>query len=132
MSIEELRQTIEQRTGVPASLLNGETAEENVAQAKALLAFKRDHEATRPKTAAEQFAEWHRAQLGEPQDEADAALEDIREAARVEAGGYPRTKDGGEVTGMPDARPTREQFREWLEQRTAFDPFKQDGWKDLL
>ena len=133
MSIEELRQTIEQRTGVPASLLNGETAEENIAQAKALLAFKREHAAAQARSSREQFAAWYTAQIGEdPQDTAAAALADLEEAERAEAGGYPRTQDGGEVTGIPDARPAREQFAAWLEQQAAFDPFKQDGWKDLL
>lgn len=48
MTIEELKQTIEQRTGVPASFLTGETAEENIAQAKALLAYKREAQQQRP------------------------------------------------------------------------------------
>lgn len=140
MTIEELKQTIEQRTGVPASLLTGETAEENVAQAKAMLAYKREYAQQRPKTAAEQFSDWLGGQLEEKSrqtaaafglhyeapetDPAGAALADIAEAVRVDGGGYPMIRDGGEVTGLPDARPAREQFADWLKQQTAFDPFK--------
>ena len=40
----ELKHTIVECTGVPSSLLTGETAEENIAQAKALLAYKREYQ----------------------------------------------------------------------------------------
>ena len=99
MTIEELKQTIEQRTGVPASFLTGETAEENIAQAKALLAYKREAQQQRPKTTAEQFSDWLGGQLEErdrqtaaafglnyeapEKDPAGAALADIAEAVRV-------------------------------------------------
>ena len=150
MNTEELRQEIEQRTGVPATLLTGETIEENIAQAKAFLAYKREYEQQRPKTAQEQFADWLGGQLEErdrqtaatfglqytpPQkDAASAALADIEERARVEAGGYPMLQDGGSVNvNTGDGRSAREQFSEWLGQRTAFDPFKEaDGWKRLV
>ena len=125
MSIEELKQIIEQRTGVPASLLTGETAEENIAQAKAILAYKRDLDTQTPRTAGEQFAEWLNASQGkEAQDTAGAALAEIEDAARMETGGYPAVQDSGEVTGLPDPRPAREQFAEWLGQKSAFNPFK--------
>ena len=38
---EFIRQEIEKVSGVPASLLTGETLEENIAQAKAMLAYKK-------------------------------------------------------------------------------------------
>ena len=127
MSIEELKQIIEQRTGVPASLLTGETAEENIAQAKAILAYKRDLDTQTPRTAQERFAEWLNASQGkEDQDTAGATLAEIEDAARMEAGGYPAVQDNGEVTGLPDPRPARDQFAEWLGQKSAFNPFK--GW----
>lgn len=128
MTVEDVKKTIEQRTGVPAHLLTGETAEEAIAQAKALLAYRKEHEAQRPKHTREQFAEWMQAQQGtNSQDTTSAALAEIEEAARVEAGGYPRTKDGGEVTGLPDARPARDQFAEWMEKQMAFNPFITHG-----
>ena len=146
MTLDELKQTIEQRAGVPASLLTGETAEENIAQAKAMLAYKREYEQQRPKTTAERFSDWLGAQLEDndrrtaellgrhyeapPADPAESALAEVAEAYRVEAGGYPMTKDSGEVTNISDPRPAREQFTDWLRRETAFDPFKDaDGWK---
>lgn len=135
MNMENLKRAIEQRTGVPASLLTGETAEENIAQAKALLAYKREAEDSRQKDTQAQFAEWFAAFTGiEQPDETAKALEDIAEAARVEAGGYPRIQDGGEIdhAGMPDGRSTAEQFGEWLGRKLAFDPLKdENGWKRL-
>lgn len=132
MNIDELKTAIEQGTGIPASLLTGETEEENIAQAKAFLAYKRESEAARPKSTREQFKEWLNASQGiEEPDTAGAALEEIQEALRVEAGGYPRVPDAGEPAGrLPDPRPTREQFAEYFGSVAAFDPFKgQDGWK---
>ncbi len=45
--LQRIKESINRRTGVPASLLTGETAEEVVARAKAVLAYKREHEAQR-------------------------------------------------------------------------------------
>lgn len=128
MTVDDVKKTIEQRTGVPAHLLTGETAEEAIAQAKALIAYRNEHEAQRPKHTREQFAEWLQAQQGvNSQDATSAALAEIEEAARVEAGGYPMTKDSGEVTGLPDARTPREQFADWMEKQMAFNPFETHG-----
>lgn len=129
MTLEELKQEIAGKTGIPATLLNGETAEENIAQAKALLAYRRQTESTRKKSTAEQFSEWFRAAQGvEETDEAGAALNDIAERARVDAGGYPCLNDGGDpyINGKeaPDGRSAAEQFAEWFADRTAFNPFK--------
>ncbi len=65
MSIEEIKRTIEHKTGVPAYLLKGETLEENIAQAKAILAYKGASDPEEPKAPAEQFAEWFKQQLEE-------------------------------------------------------------------
>lgn len=135
MTIEELKQEIAQRTGVPVVLLTGETAEENIAQAKAFLAYKREYQAQQPKNHAEQFKAWFNEQYGiEEQDEAGAALAEIEEQARLDAGGYPYLQDGGSVNvNLGDTRSAKEQFAEWLEQQTALDPFKDvNGWKRLV
>ena len=127
MSIEELKKTIEQRTGVPAAFLTGETAEENIAQAKALLAYSRERAQKQPQSTAEQFATWAGNQLGmDPQDEAGEALAAIEAQERAAARLYPSTADGGEQhTGaLPDSRPAREQFAEWAGAKLAYDPFK--------
>lgn len=153
MTVEELKQQIEQRTGMPAALLAGETAEEVVARAKAILAYKRKQEAQRPKSTKEQFAEWMDARTEEKnrrtanlfglhyeptkKDHEEEALKEIAEAYRVAAGGYPEVEDGGDpyINGekAPDPRTAKEQFADWIGQKTAFDPFKDaDGWKKLF
>lgn len=134
MTTEELKQRIEQETGVPADLLTGETAEETIAHAKALLAFKRKHAAEPPKTTNEQFAEWFRAQSGEEpeMDPAGAALAEIENSLREYPAGL---RDGGEVTNLNiDGGSARDKFAEWFGQKTAFNPFKQtgDGWQSLF
>ena len=134
MNIDEIKTAIEQGTGVPVSLLTGETAEENKAQAKAILAFKKDYKAQHGSTH-EQFGAWFNAVQGiETQDTAGEALAQIQEALRIEAGGYPKVPDGGEPAGrMQDPRPTREQFAEWFAGKSAFDPLKDpEGWKNVL
>lgn len=132
MNLEDLKNEIEQRTGVPATLLTGETAEENVSQAKALLAYKREYEAQQPKSAKEQFADWMQQKEGiAPEDPEGAALADIENSLRL----YPTgLRDGGEVTNLPDPRTAREQFADWLDRKGSlkFDPFKDaDGWRRM-
>ena len=130
MTLDELKQEITQRTGVPAVLLTGETAEENIAQAKAFIAYKREvlanSQAQQPKTAREEFIEWTRAQSGEdPQDQTGEILAEIEERARIEAGGYPIVNDdGGEFTPIGDTRPAVEQFKDWVGKQRALDPFR--------
>ena len=134
MILEELKANIEKQTGVPACLLTGETAEENIAQAKALLAYKREAEAQKPKTTKEQFAEWMNARTGASlPDRPAAALAQIEEQARLEAGGYPILKDGGSAgLNLGEYGSTKKQFAEWAENITAFDPRKTaDTWKPL-
>lgn len=128
MTIDELKQTIEQRTGVPASLLTGETIEENIAQAKTLLELKRERAAQRPGNTKDQFSKWLGDQIDEktryaadtfgirtaPTDPEGAALAEIERKAKREAGHIP---DGGETdyTKFPDTRPNREKFRDWFD-----------------
>lgn len=137
MNIEELQQAITQRTGIPAQLLTGETTEEILATAKALLAYRREHEAQRPKSTRELFAEWLAATTGEDlQDAAGAALAEIEEAVRLDAGGYPIVHDGGNpyINGrqLPDGRTPQQQLADWIAEKSAFDPSKEDGWKPVL
>ena len=114
MNLEELRQEIERRTGVPATLLTGETAEENIAQAKALLAFRMGRETQKPKSTAEQFAEWMQSQENVP-DQTEAPPD-------PDAGNYPVLKDGGCVNvDLGDPRTTAAQFAEWAGAQLAFN-----------
>ena len=127
MTLDEIKLEIEHRAGIPATILNGETAEEVIATAKALNAYRNQHKAGTPKSNAEKFAEWFNQ--GQPEtDPAGEAISALEEELRIAGGGYPYTHDGGELTGakanIGDGRPPREQFGEWLNNQTAFNPFK--------
>lgn len=130
MNIDDIKNQIEQHTGVPASLLKGETVEENIAQAKAFLAYKRQVEQEQPKSTKEQFKEWIQEESGmEPEkDEAAAYLDDLTEEARIEAGGYPIIPDAGESAIPPtDPRSTSEKFAEWFWNASAWNPRNSSG-----
>ena len=128
MIIDEVKKMIEDQTGTPAELLTGKTAEENIAIARNYLAYRKSLDNAPPKTTREQFSAWlsDRFGDGEPQDEASAALDRLSEAVRVEAGGYPVVNDSGEVDAskFSDSRPTWQQFEEWINEKSAFNPFK--------
>ncbi len=127
MTTDEIRLRIEQDTGIPASLLTGETAEENIAQAKTLLAYTKTGEQDNGK----QFEAWMQNQLGiEVPDPRDQALASIEEST-LSSLYYPDTGDGGEID-LGDGRDTRDQFAEWMGQQLAWDPkVNRDGWKHL-
>ena len=132
MTLEEFKLTISDRTGIPAHLLNGETVEETIAHAKALMAYKKNAEANRPKTTREQFAEWLQAQDDTQPEEVDPIAQ-IEEELRIAGGGYPIVRDGGSVNvNTGDGKSPQEQFSEWLSNQFAFDPLKRsDGWRPL-
>ena len=130
--IQEVKNRLSERTGIPVNLLKGETLEELVAECKALLLYKREHEAAKPKTTAEQFAEWAQkcyGEGGEVEDNIAANVDAFALEIRRDIMGEPIVRDGGEVTGLPTSRSTAEQFAEWFEDKTAYDPFKSaKGW----
>lgn len=134
MTIDEIKKEIELRTGVPATMLTGETTEEVIAHSRALLAYKRETAQEAPLDAKEQFILWMNENTGQPLEETpEQRLDNFAEELRVEAGGYPRIPDGGAAglnIGSSDNLSTLERFNEWLYGKTAFDPFKGlDGWK---
>ena len=104
MTLEEVKKEIENKTGVPASFLTGETVEENIAQAKALLAYKSKQQGTeaRPepgtdpnKSTKEQFADWISGKFKTYTPEAEPETwEGIEEAGGI----YPKIKDTGEAS----------------------------------
>lgn len=138
MTPEEIKNLISEKTGVPAEMLTGENAGENLEIARQLLAFKRENAEQVQKDPGEQFASWIRYQTGEPEkvETPEAALNEIAEQIRIDNGGYPRIPDGGasNIAGFigQDARPAAEQFKEWLYNETAFNPFLNDGWTPLI
>lgn len=144
MELEQISALISERTGVPAALLDGQTAEENIAKARAIIEYrsKANPSAERKLTTNEQFAAWLDAVMpyGEPQDTnkdpAAAELDRIAEELRIANGGYPQMEDGGEVdpSRFPDSRPASVQFAEWFREQSInkFDPRKdRDGWIHL-
>ena len=62
--LENMHQSVADLTGVPVIMLTGENVEETIAQAKAFLAYKRDHDKTNdsgaavPKNARDAFKTW--------------------------------------------------------------------------
>ena len=133
MENTEIKTMISERLGVPVCLLTGETPEEDLACAKAVLAFKREYEQTREKSNAEKFEEWFCDQMGiERPDQLQDALSEVEEAVRVSSGVYPNLSDRGEAH-LGDNRSTKEKFAEWMGDVMAFDPKKGDnGWKTIL
>lgn len=135
MTLDDFKNGIEERTGIPTSLLTADTEDGCIAQAENYLAFKKEHEATRPKSTREQFADWMSEKEG--REKADPALEglaQIKEQNWVDQGGFPKVHDGGNVlvndVKFGDSRTPREQFAAWLKKQTQFDPTKDsDGWK---
>ena len=130
MTTKDLKQTIEQRAGVPASLLTGSSEKEILAQARALVSFKEQIKTAGPAdpaklSPAERFAEWFSAVQGEDQEEPQSAavvLDEIAESLRMETGGYPAFRDGGEPAHIPDGRSKADKFSEWFGAVSAFDP----------
>lgn len=132
MENAEIKAMISERLGVPVCLLRGESAEEDLAQAKAILAYKREQEQTRPKSHAEQFKEWFNASQGiEEPDETAAAFKEIEDAIGINSGAYPSLSDGGEVQNVGDCRTPQEQFKDWFYDASAFDPRKDGNWKTI-
>lgn len=76
MITDAQRQDLEKVTGVPATLLTGDTIEENLALAKALNAYKDSMQAQEPTTPAGKFAAWFNANYTGNSDYIIAGLEE--------------------------------------------------------
>lgn len=116
MDIETLKKEIEDRTGVPANLLNGTTAAENISIAKQILGFKIENEEHKPKSTREQFAEVITA--AEPA--ADPRMIELKNIENEEMKNTfgPIVKDAGEVQKvLGDPRPNWEQFDEFMKSK---------------
>lgn len=116
MTIEEIKNEISTYTGIPVELLTGETAEENIARAKDLLAYKQaeqpETEKAQTGTPKEQFTAWISSMMGIEMPCAEPAPENPA---------YPQVRDAGEVD-LGDIRTAREKFAEWIQDKMAFDP----------
>lgn len=119
--IMELKKVAAEKTGVPANLIKGETTEEIAASAFALAKFKTEYNTGNDKNAAyenmatrDQFAAWLNG---------DIPAEPAAEPAPTPPA-YPNVPDGGEPQNLEYSQDTRESFREWFYNVSAFNPFK--------
>ena len=128
-----IKREIEKVSGVPASLLTGETWQENINQAKAIINYKNITAEKRTPTTSEQFARWINPRLGiENIDTTTQALATLEIQAKQAESNFPFVADKGETTA-PDGRSTVEKFGEWASNKLSYDPFKTgDGWRRLL
>ena len=136
MDLNELKSKVEDVTRIPVSLLAGETPEEVFSNAKAILALKKE-QSEASMTPGRQFARWMNATQGvEEVDDTRqvfADLEDLEDSLR----GYSmKIIDGGNpyINGRrpPDTRSASKQFEDFMNNKMAFNPFKDgDGWTPL-
>lgn len=120
-----LKQTASEKTGVPAELISGGTAEEIAASAYAIARFRNEYRANE-KAESERCAEYEAAPTrdkfaawfnGEPLTDPAAPIDNNK---------YPNVPDAGEVN-LGDQRSTTEKFCEWFLGVSAFDPRKDRG-----
>ncbi len=130
MDAAELKQLIEQKTGLPAQLLTSENREEILAQARTFLTWKAEQKADPPQSGPDQFAAIVREQLGleEPPDTSIQELNIIEDSFA----NYPKVQDGGAVD-LPYKGSTKEQFAEWAQNKiNVYNPFEDSaGWKRI-
>lgn len=130
-ALDIIKGAISTSTGVPVDALTGTTEEELQAQASILSAFKKEP-AEQPQTAqedlteAEQFARYFDNQLG-------IKREMLAAEPAQPMPNYPTVKDGGENIQWAnmDHRSAEEKFAEWFADKTAFNPFMDNGWIKL-
>lgn len=80
MPLEEVKKIISSRTNIPITLLTGESIEENVAIARALIAYAGEQAPEKRKPTNVQFAEWLASAQGiEKRD----VLSDIEDGLRA-------------------------------------------------
>lgn len=131
MNTAGLKETINNKTGIPLELLAGETEQEIIAHAKELLLFKADAEQKQPakQSTAEQFAQWiSGAGCNPDQAEQNKAINDLDNIAES-LQGYPALADQqtqyieneNEIAGAT----TQEKFTNWMKATTSFNPFRQ-------
>lgn len=137
MTLEEFKREISNRTGIPVLLITGETEEEAIAKAKALLAYKREQDELRgkerPTDTRKLFADWMQEKYGEEETRPDIeaqALEDLENSLLV----APKVQDGGagdSQKNIGDGRSTAEHFADWAARQLSYNPFQEGGWKPL-
>lgn len=130
MILEDVKKELSSRTGIPVSLLDGETIEENIAKAKAIIAYRRDHD--KPQSAKEEFSLWFQEMNG---DEKPDPMENVtkyeNELRSLDC--YPQIRDGGSVLVNDNTLNAKEdpskEFGKMLDSALAYNPFRDpSGW----
>ena len=122
----QLKLRIQEATGIPAEIINGENIEESIASAKALIAYKnqKDKNDDPEKPNRIKFAEYMQQLQGiEQQDQAMLSLLELEKELK-EGNGYPILQDAGSAlvndVRLPDGRSTQEQFASFFAELTAY------------
>ena len=133
MTIEELKNTIEQRTGIPANLLQGTEPKEVITYARNLAGFAKPSAPASPigddgqtKSARDTFADWVDQNFFGGREEPDEGAGAIQALDQIEAElskPYPAPPDGGEASHNFIKPSLRDQFVEWSRDALAYNPF---------
>ena len=106
-----IKAEIERLTGISAGLLTGESTEENIAQAKALLAYKRSVDEKR-QTEARRLDSFLDAQ--QQIDQNTSAFKSLEALEAQTSAKYPNLHDAGEANHGANSATTKQLFAEWL------------------
>lgn len=135
MNMDELKQEIEKRTGVPAALLSGSTGAEIISRAKSLIEYRKNYE---PQSNRECFAEWFNDQVG-AEDPSILEMDNLSLIHRELCGAYPVLHDGGEVFHQQNDQTLRyagysppEQLEMFFRDLKPFNPHKENGWARIV
>lgn len=129
MTLDELKSTIEQKTGIPANLLQGTEPNEVIAYAKNLANFAKPAAPisdSQTKSVREIFSEWVESAngLGKPDPEpGTGAIQALNQIEADLARPYPNVQDGGEIPPTFNKPSTRDQFLEWARSALAYNPY---------
>lgn len=133
MTLDELKSTIEQKTGIPASLLQGTEPNEVIAYAKNLAGFAKPSAPASPigddgqeKSSREIFGDWANQNFFGGRTEQDEGAGAIQALDQIEAElskPYPAPPDGGEASHNFIKPSLRDQFVEWSRGALAYNPF---------
>lgn len=133
MTLDELKSTIEQKTGIPASLLQGTEPKEVISYAKNLASFAKPTAPASPirddgqeKSARDIFSDWANQNYFGGRKEPDEGAGAIRALEQIEAElskPYPAPPDGGEATHNFIKQSARDIFSEWARDALAYNPF---------
>ena len=134
MTLDELKSTIEQRTGIPASLLQGTEPNEVIAYAKNLASFAKPTAPASPigadgqtKSARDMFGDWAQQTSffgGRTEnDEGTGAIQALDQIEAELSKPYPAPPDGGEAPHNFIMQRARDMFVEWSRDALSYNPF---------